>query len=153
MSDRKFMMATISMPVEIFEDGSHRIYTELYKIDFSESIEDSEILDSIMKISGGEIGTDSDSDSDSDSEKSMEEPEESTFIEKISQILASEIKPRRAPSLNTSFKVYPHRRSTSKNLRFSRKTREAIHITDEDCALSNSNKAVADSPEVKMETA
>ena len=147
MSDRKFMMATISMPVEIFEDGSHRIYTELYKIDFSESIEDSEILDSIMKISGGEIGP------DSDSEKSMEEPEESTFIEQISQILASEIKPRRAPSLNTSFKVYPHRRSTSKNLRFSRKTREAIHITDEDCALSNSNKAVADSPEVKMETA
>ena len=151
------MMATISMPVEILGDGSHHIYTELYKIDFSESIDDSEILDSITKIrpDKSESGSD-DTISEEAQDESIEEQEKSdefTFIEKISQILASEIKPRRAPSLNTSFKVYPHRRSTSKNIRFSRKTRGAIHITDEDCALSNSNKAVADSPEVKTETA
>ena len=50
METRKFITANIRMPVEIFEDGSYKIYTDLYKIDFSDSLDDPDL----MKVCTGE---------------------------------------------------------------------------------------------------
>jgi hypothetical protein len=134
METRKFMTALIRMPVEIFDDGTYKIYTDLYKINISDSLDDSELYDALLTESP------SDSDSESDQEPSEKEP----FIERITEILAKEIKPRRnRVSENASFKNYSSLRKS--NLRFSRKQKDAIHI--------NSNTMDAGLLEVKTEQA
>ena len=128
MTTRKFMTAMIQMPVEIFEDGSYKIYTDLYKIDFSDSLDDPDLMNVLL--------SNLDLDSDADADSCIEESENPLFIEKITQILANEIKPRRnRTSVNTSFKHYfPSQKS---KMQFSRKRKEPIRINSstEDAGL------------------
>jgi hypothetical protein len=128
METRKFITANIRMPVEIFEDGSYKIYTDLYKIDFSDSLDDPDLMKVCLS------NTDLDLDADADS--CIEDPDQPSFIEKITQILANEIKPRRnRVSTNTTFKhFFPLRKS---RMRFSRKQKEPIRINSstEDAGL------------------
>jgi hypothetical protein len=116
------MTAMIQMPVEIFEDGSYKIYTDLYKIDFSDSLDDPDLMNVLL--------------SNLDLDSCIEESETPSFIEKITQILANEIKPRRnRTSVNTSFKHYSP--SQKSKMRFSRKRKEPIRINSstEDAGL------------------
>jgi len=128
MENRKFMTAMIQMPVEIFEDGSYKIYTDLYKIDFSDSLDDPDLMNVLL--------SNLDLDSYADADSCIEESENPSFIEKITQILANEIKPRRnRTSVNTSFKHYSS--SQKSKMRFSRKQKEPIRINSstEDAGL------------------
>lgn len=138
METRKFMTANIRMPVEIFEDGSYKIYTDLYKIDFSDSLDDPDLMKVCLS------NTDLDSDSDSDAKSCIDETADTPFIERITQILAKEIKPHRnRTSTNTTFKHFlPLRKS---RMRFSRKQKDPIRI--------NSSTEDADLLEVKTATA
>ena len=137
MTTRKFMTAIIRMPVEIFDDGTYKIYTESYKIDFSDLEDESELLSYLPE------------DSD-DGEISVVEEEEDTspprepFIERITQILANEIKPRRnRVSTNTTFKNYSALRKST--MRFSRKNKEPIRINSgtEDVGLLEAKTELA----------
>lgn len=137
MTTRKFMTAIIRMPVEIFDDGTYKIYTESYKIDFSDLEDECELLSYLPE------------DSD-DGEISVVEEEEDTspprepFMERITQILAKEIKPRRnRVSTNTTFKNYSALRKST--MRFSRKNKDPIQI--------NSSTEDAGLLEAKMELA
>lgn len=107
---RYFMLASIQIPVELFTDGTYKIYTENYKIEFQDEIKDPDMLEAIRNAPPSEENAPS-------------------MIESITRILSDEIKPRRkhAPS-NTSFKVYPSHRKTPKHLRYSRKARDPIQI-------------------------
>jgi hypothetical protein len=131
------MTAIIRMPVEIFDDGTYKIYTESYKIDFSDLEDESELLSYLPE------------DSD-DGEISVVEEEEDTspprepFIERITQILANEIKPRRnRVSTNTTFKNYSALRKST--MRFSRKNKEPIRINSgtEDVGLLEAKTELA----------
>jgi hypothetical protein len=131
------MTAIIRMPVEIFDDGTYKIYTESYKIDFSDLEDESELLSYLPE------------DSD-DGEISVVEEEEDTstprepFIERITQILANEIKPRRnRVSTNTTFKNYSALRKSA--MRFSRKNKEPIRINSgtEDVGLLEAKTELA----------
>ena len=137
MTTRKFMTAIIRMPVEIFDDGTYKIYTESYKIDFSDLEDESELLSYLPE------------DSD-DGEISVVEEEEDTspprepFMERITQILAKEIKPRRnRVSTNTTFKNYSALRKST--MRFSRKNKEPIRINSgtEDVGLLEAKTELA----------
>jgi hypothetical protein len=130
MANRKFMTAILRIPVEIFEDESYQIYTDLYKIDFSDSLDDPDLIASLTP----------ELESETQESPSAIVP----FIEKITQILANEIKPRRnRTSTNTTFKNYSSLRKS--NMRFSRKQKDPIRI--------NSSTEDADLFGAKTETA
>lgn len=132
MANRRFVTAILRIPVEIFEDETYQIYTDLYKIDFSDSLDDLDFIASLIPESKPE--------SESQESPSVIVP----FIEKITQILANEIKPRRnRTSSNTTFKNYSSLRKS--NMRFSRKQKDPIRI--------NSSTEDADLLGAKTETA
>jgi len=112
---KKYMMATIRMPVEIFEDGSHEIHTDLYSVDFSQPMLDF-MSDSLKKMDT--IQEEEDSEENKEITPSVRQDPNPTFEESIIRILAEEIKPRGRRQINTSFKVY---KKSNRNVRFSRK--------------------------------
>ena len=130
------MTAIIRMPVEIFDDGTYKIYTELYKIDFSDLVDETELLSYLPEDSDdGEISV---------AEEEEESPNSTPFMEKITQILAKEIKPRRnRVSTNTTFKNYSALRKST--MRFSRKNKEPIRINSgtEDVGLLEAKTELA----------
>ena len=136
MTTCKFMTAIIRMPVEIFDDGTYKIYTELYKIDFSDLVDETELLSYLPEDSDdGEISV---------AEEEEESPNSTPFMEKITQILAKEIKPRRnRVSTNTTFKNYSALRKST--MRFSRKNKEPIRINSgtEDVGLLEAKTELA----------
>jgi hypothetical protein len=126
---RSYLLASIQIPVEMLEDGSHKIHSDIYKIDFLDSINDPEMLESIRKLYGIH---------DTSSQK---EDQPTSMMDQITRILSDEIKPRRhTQPQNSSFKKYVSHihRKTPKQLRFSRKTRETpIHIIEDEPWGSN----------------
>ena len=114
MSNRKFMTAIIHIPVEIYDDGSHKIYTDLYTIDFSNNITSS---------MWEHFNT-----PEPDTPEQVESPP--SIEETIYHILSHEIKPRRnKTSQNTTFKLPAYSKKLS---RFSRKSKEhPIQILDD----------------------
>lgn len=147
---RSFLLASIQIPVEMLDDGTHKIHGDIYKIDFSDTISDPDMLASIRQLYADKERASTKEDASTkerDSTKhSSEDPP--SMMEELTRILAEEIKPRRtSPPHNSSFKKYvSHKhRKTPKQLRFSRKTRETpIQIIDD--LSSSSNREDADSP-------
>jgi len=135
---KKYMMATIRMPVEIFDDGSHEIHTDLYSVDFSQPmsefmLESLKTLDSIQEEPEEQEDEDAAEEDEDEEQKeptkdtrqiqSVSQDPKPTFEESIARILAEEIKPRCRRQINTSFKVY---KKSNRNIRFSRKVVEYV---------------------------
>jgi hypothetical protein len=142
---RSFLLASIQIPVEMLDDGSHKIHGDIYKIDFLDTVSDPDMLAAIRQIyADREDAPTNDSSEDAPS-----------MMEELTRILAEEIKPRRtSPPQNSSFKKYVPQihRKTPKQLRFSRKSRDnPIQIIDD--PSSSSDKEDADSPAGEMDPA